>query len=161
MNKKSLTGMIAALAILLFPASLRAASEQLLVLSLTNGSVTKFALTDDPVITYKGNDVIVTCGENVLQTSMADVKSVGFEKGENTGIEAPKAVSEPQTTFSFGQAGFEGLQSGERVMVYSIDGKVIRTIKADADGRAQVDMSSLQTGVYILRTAKKSFKIKK
>ena len=160
MNKKSLTGLIAALAMLLLPTSMRA-SEQLLVLTQTNGKVTKFALTDNPVITYKGNDVIVTCGESVMQTSMADVMSVGFEKGETTGIEAPKAVSEPQTTFSFGQAGFEGLQSGERVMVYSIDGKVISTIKADADGHAQVDISNLQTGVYILRTAKKSFKIKK
>ena len=59
MNKKSLTGLIAALAMLLLPASLKAASEQLLVLTQTNGSVTKFALTDNPVITYKGNDIIV------------------------------------------------------------------------------------------------------
>lgn len=161
MNKKSLTGLIAALAMLLLPASLKAASEQLLVLTQTNGSVTKFALTDNPVITYKGNDIIVTCGEKVLQTSMADVANVGLEKGETTGIEAPIAVSEPQTTFSFGKVGFEGLLSGERIMVYSIDGKVISTIKADADGRAQVDLNNLQTGVYILRTAKKSFKIKK
>ena len=160
MNKKSLTVLIAALAMLLLPTSMRA-SEQLLVLTQTNGSVTKFALTDDPVITYKGNDVIVTCGENVLQTSMADITDIGFKKEETTGIEETVAASESKTTFSFGQAGFEGLQPGERVLVYSMDGKVISAIKADADGRAQVDMNDLQTGVYILRTAKKSFKIKK
>ena len=160
MKKKSFTGLIAALAMLLLPTSV-IASEQLLVLTQTNGSVTKFALTDNPVITYKGNDIIVTCGENVLQTSMADITSFGFDRGETTGIEETVAVSEPKTSFSFGQAGFEGLQPGERVLVYSLDGKVISAISADADGRAQMDMNNLQTGVYILRTAKKSFKIKK
>lgn len=160
MNKKSLKALAVIAAMLFLPAALRAAGGQLLVLTLADQSVTKFALTDSPVVTYSGNDIVVTCGENVFQTSMADIRTVTFQDGEATAIEKVIAPEE-KATYAFGSAAFEGLQAGSTVTVYTIDGKVVGTSKADADGRATADMTGLQSGIYIIRTANKSFKIKK
>ncbi len=162
MSKRSIISFMALLALLFLPASLRAAdgNGQLLVLTQADGNVSKFALADNPVITYSGSDIIVTCGENILQTSMANIQSVTFDKGNSTDIRELDG-KEVTPSFSFNKASFEGLQTGARVMVFTIDGKMVSTMEADAEGKAQIDMSSLPTGVYILRTPNKSFKIKK
>ncbi len=162
MSKRSFISIMALMALLFLPASLRAADEsgQLLVLTQADGHVSKFALADSPVITYSGSDIIVTCGENVLQTSMANIQSVTFDKGNSTDIRELDG-KEVIPSFSFNKASFEGLQAGARVMVFTIDGKMVSTMEADAEGKTHIDMSNLPSGVYILRTPNKSFKIKK
>ncbi len=162
MRTKLFITFVALIAFLLLPGSLQAANsnEQLLVLTQTDGNVSKFALADEPVITYSGNDIVVTCGDAVLQTSMANVESVTFEKGEPTSISEMR-TKDVTPSFSFNTASFEGLQAGAAINVFSIEGKMVSSSKADAEGKASIDMGNLPTGVYILRTPNKSFKIKK
>lgn len=160
MSKKSLTTLIALLAMLFLPGGLSAATGELLVLKLADQSVSKFELASSPVVTYSGNDIIVTCGEEVFQTSMANIETVKFEKDSSTGIERI-TTTEPRAAFTFGNASFEGMQAGATVTVYTLDGKVVAAAKADGEGRASISMSGLQRGVYIIRTPNKSFKIKK
>ncbi len=153
---------MALMALLLLPASLRAAdgNGQLLVLTQTDGNVSKFALSDAPVITYSGNDIVVTCGDAVLQTSMANIEAVTFGKGEPTAINEMRK-EDVVPSFSFNTASFEGLQAGAPITIYSLDGKMMSGAKADVEGKARIDLSDLQKGVYILHTPNKSFKIKK
>jgi len=162
MDKRNIISFMALLALLLLPGALWAANGtgQQLVLTQAGGNVTKFALADNPIITYSGNDIVVTCGDHVLQTSMANITSVSFEKGSSSGIQELRN-QEVNPTFSFNTASFEGLQTGSRIMVFTIDGKMISTVKADAEGKAHIDMSNLPSGVYILHAPNKSFKIKK
>ena len=45
-----------------------------------------------------------------------------------------------------------GLAVGERFSLNAIDGKLMLSEKADADGKAAMNLSSLQQGIYVVRT---------
>ncbi len=162
MSRRNIITVWVLTAFLLLPAALRAAdgNGQQLVLTLNNGNVSKFALTDNPVITYSGSDLIVTCGEAVLQTSMADITAVSFEEGSSAGIGVIDYRG-GTPSFSFQTASFEGLPAGTRISVFTTDGKAVSTVTADGEGKARISMDSLPTGVYILRAPNKSYKFKK
>lgn len=154
MKKKTI---IMALGLLLLPL---AGMAQSLVLTQRDGTVSRFALADEPVITYSGSDLVVKCGETELTTDMADVLSCVFDN-EATAINkltVQPAGAEPQMNFA--NMSVEGLKAGDRVAVYTIDGKAVSSSRASADGSAAIDLSGLR-GLYIVRTPNKSFKIKK
>ena len=159
--KKKLVSLLALIALLL-PLTAMAENVQCLVLTESSGAVSKFALTDAPVVTYSGSDMVVTCGDQTLTVGLEGL-TLTYDEMEVTGIDVVKdSTADPdRLQFSFGEADFEGLQSGALVSVYSIDGKMITRVKADNEGRANISLSNLPSGVYILRTPSKSFKIKK
>lgn len=159
--KKKVVNLLALVALLL-PLSAMAESVKCLVLTESNGAVSKFALADAPVVTYSGSDMVVTCGDQTLTVGLEGLK-LTYDEMDITGIEKVKdsAVESDRLQFSFGEASFEGLQPGALVSVYSIDGKMQTKVKADQDGCASVSLMSLPKGVYILRTPTKSFKLRK
>ena len=159
--KKKVVNLLALVALLL-PLSAMADTVECLVLTESSGAVSKFALADAPVVTYSGSDMVVTCGDQTLTVGLEGLK-LTYNEMEVTSIETVKdsAAESDHLQFSFGEASFEGLQPGALVSVYSIDGKMQTTVKADQDGRASISLMSLPKGVYILRTPSKSFKVKK
>ena len=166
MKRKSLlTKMLMAVALML-PCTMQAeelTEVQYLVLTQTDGIVSKFALSDSPVMSYQGSDVLVVCGEQTFQTSMEGIATCTFStETVPSGIgETVSLSSDKQPQFSFGAASFEGMQPGSRIIVYTLDGKAVASTVADGEGRANVSLAGLQRGVYILRTPVKSYKISK
>lgn len=134
-----------------------------LIISLTDGSESKFALADNPVITFNGDTLLITCASDELSVDLNGIKDYRFSVEQvSTRIDRPSVTpngGEVRPTIAFGEAKFSGLEAGTRVMVYTIEGKAITTVKASADGEALVDLRSLPKGIYILRTPTKSFKI--
>lgn len=166
MKKSSLITQMVLGILLLLPAAMQAqgmTEVQYLVLTETDGAISKFALSDGPVLTYKGGNVVVTCGEQAVETSMDAVASCTFNSERvSTGIETiAQGTQGEQSSFAFGTASFEGMKAGGKVVVYTLDGKAVATTTADAEGRASVSLAGLQRGVYILRTPSKSYKINK
>ena len=138
---------------------IRMAATQYLVLTQQDGTVSKFALTEMPVITFSEGQLVVTCGDQTLTTSMEGLKT-SFEE-VSTGIQQVERDDKTiRPVIAFGQASFEGLKAGDAITVYSIDGKTVGSTKADGDGRASIDLSGMGHGVLILRTPTHSFKIK-
>lgn len=136
-------------------------SAQSLVLTMRDGSVTQFALQEEPVVTYSGGDMVVTCGESVLTTSMQDVLSCTFDNNITGITKLPAHENDEQSVFNFSNMTVEGLKTGTQVSVYTIDGKMISQMKANESGRASIDIAGQRGTIYIVRTPKKTFKIKK
>ena len=62
--------------------------------------------------------------------------------------------------FADGKVYFSGLKPGARVSVYTLDGVQALTVAAGSDGKASIDLGSLEKGtVYILRTPSAGYKI--
>lgn len=159
--KKKLVNLLVLVALLL-PLSAMADTVECLVLTENNGTVSKFALAEAPVVTYSGSDMVVTCGDQTMTVGLEGLK-LTFGEMETTRIETVKdgVKDADRLQFSFGEASFEGLTPGALVSVYAIDGKMVTKVKADQDGRASVSLMGLPNGVYVLRTPSKSFKVKK
>ena len=138
----------------------RAQTIQYLVLTQASGEISRFALTDAPVITFADGHLVVTCGEMTLTTSMEGLKT-SFEDASTSIVPPPigGARGGQAPTFSFAHSTFEGLKGGDTVNIYTLDGKKIGSTKANGEGRATIDLTPFGRGVYILRTPTVSIKI--
>lgn len=134
-----------------------------LVISLSDGSESKFSLADNPLITFNNDTLVVSCAGDDIAVGIDGVKNYHFVVEQvTTAIERPTVQpngDDIRPTIAFGEAKFNGLKAGTRIMVYSVEGKAITTVTATTDGQATVDLRSLPKGIYILRTPAKSFKI--
>jgi hypothetical protein len=153
-------------ALMLLPAMSRAdnatVTVQYLVVTQSDGSVTKFALANVPVVSFDGDSIVVTATEEVLKFDLIGVANYAFsEESVTTGINRATVDGSDVTKPSFkaGSAGFSGLKSGSTILVYTISGNPVTAVKADAEGNATVDLSQLSKGIYIIKTPGKSYKI--
>lgn len=163
---KHLITLLAIAAMLLLPFETRAedyVEVQYLLLTQNDGTVNKFALTDAPVLSFNGGQLVITCSGEELSTDMADVRDYQFVTEQvPTGIRSVTVENGKDTSnVSFSNAQITGLKAGARVTVYDINGKAVCSVAADAEGVARIDMANLSKGIFILRTPTKSFKIVK
>ena len=142
---------------------------QYLVLTQQDGSTAKFALTDYPVLTFnEANELVVTCQQEVLTVDIQSLTSYDIiteqEEQKTTAIGSIRMnddVTPSRPIIAFGEASFSNLKAGQHITVYTIDGKVVKTVTAAQDGTASVQLSTLPKGVYILRSPQGSVKVKR
>ncbi len=127
------------------------AEEARLIITTKDGTVAVFPIADSPVITYHDNLLKVEGGGSEISVEADAVGSFDFLPSEESGVDMINA----------GGSKFSGLKPGDQVQVYTADGKLAATIIADESTSASVDLSSLPSGIYIVRTPGASFKIKK
>lgn len=68
-------------------------------------------------------------------------------------------MKEAKELFDFSDASVSGLQLGEKVNVYSIDGRLIECKTADNEGRVTLGLKEFGKGIYLIRTQRNSYKI--
>lgn len=132
---------------------------QYLVIQQDDGTESRFALKEYPEITFNGDALIVESAERNLEIAIVDVLSYSFETVQESLPTAIEAVRQDAPAISFAGAEFRGLASGAAVTAWSLNGQMLTTIKATADGIAKIDLSALPKGVIILRTPGKTIKI--
>lgn len=132
---------------------------QYLVIQQDDGTESRFALKEYPEITFNGDALIVESAERNLEIAIVDVLSYSFETVQESLPTAIEAVRQDAPAISFAGAEFRGLASGAAVTAWSLNGQMLTTIKATADGIAKIDLSALPQGVIILRTPGKTIKI--
>lgn len=132
---------------------------QYLVIQQDDGTESRFALKEYPEITFNGDALVVESAERNLEIAIVDVLSYSFETVQESLPTAVEAVRQDAPAISFAGAEFRGLASGAAVTAWSLNGQMLTTIKATADGIAKLDLTSLPKGVIILRTPGKTIKI--
>lgn len=132
---------------------------QYLVIQQDDGTESRFALKEYPEITFNGDALVVESAERNLEIAIVDVLSYSFETVQESLPTAIEAVRHDAPAISFAGAEFRGLASGAAVTAWSLNGQMLTTIKATADGIAKIDLSALPQGVIILRTPGKTIKI--
>lgn len=132
---------------------------QYLVIQQDDGTESRFALKEYPEITFNGDALVVESAERNLEIAIVDVLSYSFETVQELLPTAVEAVRQDAPAISFAGAEFRGLASGAAVTAWSLNGQMLTTIKATADGIAKIDLSALPQGVIILRTPGKTIKI--
>lgn len=133
-----------------------------LYIQMTDGSNSKFLLTEQPVITFNDNQLIVSLnGKTLLSTEMEGIANCSFQTEQTlTGIhEVTSPSQEVRPLVNMGQAIFSGLKPGSTVTIHSADGKTVGQTSADSQGTARISLTTLSRGIYILRTNTHSFKV--
>lgn len=162
MKKKTIRALLLA-ALMLLPSAMMAEVQQFLVLTQGDGSVSKFALSESPVVSFDGDMLVVTCGEQSISASLLGLSySFTEEEGEATAIHSPLTSNPSPLTsrIAFGEAQFTGLKAGAQVVVYDLNGRAIASEKASSDGKASISLSQMPQGVYIIKAQGKAIKVK-
>lgn len=132
---------------------------QYLVIQQDDGTEDRFALKEYPAITFAGDVLVVETSERKVEVDIAEVVNYSFVTVAEELPTAIGMVNQDATSFSYSNAEFSGLATDATVAAYSINGQLLTTIKAEADGKARLDLSSLPKGTIILRTPNKTIKI--
>lgn len=123
---------------------------------LRSGKKVSFTFAEKPVVALSDANLSVSVGgvEHVSY-AYADVQRVVVVDDVVSAIDNVVANDKSQHvvfSFSANVLNVSGLAVGERFSLYAIDGKLMLSENADADGKAAISLSSLQQGIYVVRT---------
>ena len=130
---------------------------------LTKDNVkTEFLLADKPMVKFEGKSLRITSAKADVTYMLADIIRFTYINNNPTGITTLSEDEDP-TEFSYadGSIVLSNLKKGALVAVYSLDGKLVQQLKANHQGTYRISLSSLPTGVYVVKADTITYKIMK
>lgn len=129
-----------------------------LVINHKGGTQTVFAFAQKPIITFRGEALVINSNDKAEFTiSMADVQNYTFV-ASSTGVDEVKVAGNTHIIKN-GHVVFKGMKAGQTVSIYSIDGKLLNSVKADGEGIADIELNTLSKGISIVKCAQTQIKI--
>lgn len=124
---------------------------------LRNGQKVSFAFEQKPVVAVGATEMSISlAGVPMVSYAYADVQRVYLSDEDLTTAVKPviSDKSQAKAVFSWigGTLSVNGLSASEQVSVYALDGKLVWSAKAQADGTLQLPLPALHQGNYIVRT---------
>ncbi len=133
------------------------AAEVCLVITRTDASEVRFALSESPKITYSGGELVVN--ESAWYTfAIDDVKNYTFKEGTPTRVEEENG-SEVTLRREGDVLVVSGLEKDAVVTVVSMSGSVVAKERANSDGVAVIDLGGAGAGVYALHADELKVKV--
>lgn len=107
-------------------------------------------------LTFDGDNVVLHYQDGTSQK--ADMGTVSISFDTTTGIDDINTFTLNGATD--GLLNINGLQPGQKILIYDTTGKVVASTKAVAEN-VQVDIQNVKSGVYILRAGNNIIKFVK
>ncbi len=132
---------------------------------LTDGSRQAYPLAEHPVVTYSNGELLLSTQQQQIAYAAADVRKFTFSTTDITcDEEPPTSVTSPleqaqQFSLQQGDIHFSGCRTGSSISIYTLDGKLLQAVEADANGNARLATDSYPAGVYIIKTETITHKI--
>ena len=142
------------LIMLLLTASLVAMADECLVIHLKSGNGRQliYALANEPVITFEGNNMLVF-DTKMNSTSTFPLADIAYYELVNGSVDIQQVQSDDaKPVIAQGHVVFSQLSSGSKVSVYTVDGQLIRNYMADLSGNVDVNLTNFSKGVYVINS---------
>ncbi len=158
MTKTVLNRLVVLVCVMLMGLGAKAQTAQYLIVTLQDETKTVFALAEKPVVTMADGIFKAETPSQAIEVAIADVLNYTFsDQAPYTDIEQVSADTKP--IIEAGRAQLAGLKPGTIVNVFTIDGRRAANAVAASNGTADIDLSELGYGVFILTTPSASYKI--
>ena len=145
------------LLVMLMATSAKAENVKYLVLN-SGGEETVIALADEPVMTINEGFLKVTvAGEEKLSADLSQGLSYKFSEAAPTAIQ--EVLSKELSRLEQGHVYIAHAREGETVRVFTVDGKLVASQRINSEGTADIDLTILGKGLYIVKSAKTSIKV--
>ncbi len=137
-----------------FAATMFANGKDVLSVLMKDGTSVYFLLAEKPYITFQNDEMKI-----VSDTDEALVKRTLVERFEFVN-EIPAGIEDVEEQDEQLRANFKldgdavyitGLASGSKVVLYAMDGRVVTTSVAAADGCVTLSLNTLPSGIYIVK----------
>lgn len=121
-----------------------------------------YNFVEKPKITISSGKYVVTTTTTTVTYEYGKVlKFTLDENGSETAVSAPVAAGTAAVERRGESVVFTGCKPGSPVCIYNVGGQVVGTLSTDGDGRAEVVISDLKTGVYVVKADSVTIKIAK
>lgn len=140
--------------LMLFFVTLSYADDAKIIIKQKSGNETIFELSTNPIITFLGEDMVITNDFTSISFPIEDIDSYTADNGTTTAIASIKG----KPMLENGRILFNGIAKGTPISVYSIDGRLISKQLTSAD-KAEVPLSSLPKGTYIISVENSKIKV--
>ena len=145
------------LLVMLMATSAKADNVKYLVLN-SGGEETVIALADEPVMTIEESILKVTvAGEEKLSADLSQGLSYKFLSEDPTAIQ--EVLNKETSRLELGHVYIAHAKAGETVRVFTVDGKLVASQRINGEGTADIDLTTLGKGLYIVKSAKTSIKV--
>lgn len=125
-----------------------------------DGEVAVFAFSEKPIVTYSGNELVMTTSTTTVRFPIYKLQKLAFD----IEYEDPTAIDEVEANANFDFRGetlcINGGKPGETVNIYDLKGTKIGKFRLDSEGCATIPMQNFDKQVYIVKTSKFNFKFK-
>ena len=145
------------LLVMLMATSVKADNVKYLVLN-SGGEETVIALADEPVMTIEESILKVTvAGEEKLSADLSQGLSYKFLAEDPTAIQ--EVLNKETSRLELGHVYIAHAKAGETVRVFTVDGKLVASQRINGEGTADIDLTTLGKGLYIVKSVKTSIKV--
>lgn len=145
------------LLVMLMATSAKADNVKYLVLN-SGGEETVIALADEPVMTIEESILKVTvAGEEKLSAGLSQGLSYKFLAEDPTAIQ--EVLNKETSRLELGHVYIAHAKAGETVRVFTVDGKLVASQRINGEGTADIDLTTLGKGLYIVKSVKTSIKV--
>ncbi|MGM9701854.1 MAG: hypothetical protein ACI3YX_10505 [Prevotella sp.] len=131
-----------------------------LCLHLATGKQITCLLDEKPVVTFRDEELIITTHLNQVAYKSNNVLKFTYTYIDPSGI---MDIEYPITMFKFGKNSLQltHIEPSSKVELYTVDGILVVSSVADANGNASLSFTAQSGTVYIVKTAVANFKITK
>ena len=130
-----------------------------IIVELANGQKVEYRLADNPKFVFDGQTIKLTAESVAVEYTPSELAKV--TTGE---VEGATGIEELETKLGdikveAGFARLSGFTAGEAVKIYSIGGSLVATHYVESDGSLVIPISSLPSGISIIKTNQQTIKI--
>lgn len=144
--------------LLCFAGSAVAEGVNALTLWMASGKQVSCFLSERPVVTFQGEDLVLTTHMNVVSYAAKDVLKFTYSYMEGDGI---ASLTGEATNFHFdgNKITAHKLDPESEVSVYSVDGILLATVKTDKSGSAVITIPVTAGNICVIKTSSATFKL--
>lgn len=125
-----------------------------IVINQKSGNETVLELSDNPVITFSGEDMVVTTYFTTISIPIDDIVEYTVNESTTVGIDSPSIVSHQN-----GQVPFHRISLDSKVSIYTIDGRRVNYLRTVDDSDKWLNLDRLPKGTYIICKGDKRIKV--
>ena len=140
--------------LLLIVSSLLAFSENALKIHTKSGNDITILLEELPIVTFLGEDIVVTTHMNEIHYSASEVTKFTYTSIDISGIEDNKKIG---TLFMWE----ENYLKAFNLSLYTTEGKLVAFGTTNDKGYIHLPLTTIDNSVYILKSGPITFKIYK
>ncbi len=122
-----------------------------------NGERITYYLSEHPVATYSGSDLVLKTDELTVSYPLTELHKFTFGS-EATSIETT-ILPDGRMQLQQGMLCLTRFRAGEMVSIYSIGGQNVMNATIGPDGTATLFIQSLATGIYVVKAGSVTHKI--
>ena len=140
--------------LMLFFVTLSYADDAKIIIKQKSGNETILELSTNPVITFLGEDMVITNDFTTISFPIEDIDNYTADNGTTTAIVSTKE----KPMFENGRILFNGIAKGTPISVYSLDGRLISKQLTGTD-KAEILLRNLPKGTYIISVENNKIKV--